>query len=291
MSSHQEDVEKSLSPVKVLLHSLFCRLQLNGRHFEMFESAKDSEISDFWSAILAIDSTVTEGGVYCKDSISQHERVCEFISHCCQSAHYTFDILKCGISTCSICKPPRLPDDIFRTLKHIPHPSPMEDGHYFPFSDAFSMFTSEEHCPSFKAPQQKQKKRRKLSYYATVQHVKNADMMVQCGECQMWRLVFSRYKLGPKHHKELQEILNDQEYSCGASLKDLQLPDVFKDVEIREHDCYDPIERPYYSTKFSPICVYCAIDQPFTIENEYPKCSGCIEKSPIYIVKKKKKYR
>ena len=59
---------------------------------------------------------------------------------------------------------------------HILH----QDGHYVPFSDAFEVVTSEEHRPSFKRAQPKPKKKRKLPYYATVQHVKNANLTVQC---------------------------------------------------------------------------------------------------------------
>lgn len=82
------------------------------------------------------------------------------------------------------------------------------------------MTTSKEHRPSFKPPQPKPQKKCKLPYYATVQHVKNADLMVQC-KCQMWRL---HYKLDPNHRKELQEILNENDYYCGVSLHDLPTP-------------------------------------------------------------------
>uniref|UniRef100_A0A1X7SQM0 Uncharacterized protein n=1 Tax=Amphimedon queenslandica TaxID=400682 RepID=A0A1X7SQM0_AMPQE len=158
----------------------------------------------------------------------------------------------------------------------------MEDGHYYSFSDAFEMNTSEEHRPSFKHPQPKPKKKRTLPFYATVQHVKNSNLMVQCSECDMWRLIFSRYKLNSDQRRDLQSVLDDYEYSCGASLAELNLEDVYKDVEIRAHNCYDPIEVLYYSAKFTPICVYCATPQAYTAENEYPKCENCYDKPPIY---------
>ena len=72
------------------------------------------------------------------------------MSHCCQSSHYTFDILKCGETTCTICSPIRLPGkDIFKKLCHIPHPTP---GHYLSFADVFDSKTTEEHRPSYKKP-------------------------------------------------------------------------------------------------------------------------------------------
>ena len=81
----------------------------------------------------------------------------------------------------------------------------------------------------------------------------------------------------------LQLILNENDYSCGAALSDLELPEIYKDVEIRDHDCNDPIERLYYSAKNTPICVYFATEQPFTKEDEYPMCDDCSHKPAILV--------
>ena len=288
VASYKDELNDSLSPVKARLHSLFCRLQLHNKNFEIYHSATDDEMSEFWSTLLTLDSTLMEGGTYRKDNIGQHAKVVEFISHCCQCSHYTFDILKCGLSTCSICEPPRLPLSTFKMLKHIPHPMPMEDGHYLPFSEAFDISTSEEHRPTYvhtktKAPK---KQKRCLPFRGTVQHVKNANLMVQCGECNMWRLIFSRYKLDVVQRQNLQSILDNYEYSCGASLAELKLPEDYKEVEIRDHECNDPIEILYYSAKYSPICIYCATEQGYE-KDEYPKCQSCIDKPTIYVKAKK----
>ena len=48
--------------------------------------------------------------------------------------------------------------------------------------------------------------------------------------------------------QNLQSILDNYEYSCGASLAELKLPEDYKGVEIRDHECNDPIEILYYST-------------------------------------------
>lgn len=290
LKSHKGDVKDSLSPVIIQLHSLFSRLQLHDKNFQLYYSASDDELSDFWSAILTLDSSLEEGGTYRKENINQYAKVCEFIKHCCQCSHYTFDILKCGSSSCSICKAPRLPLETFTKLKHIPHPTPMEDGHYLPFSKAFDISTSEEHRPTYvtvKArPPKKQK--RTLSFHVTVQHAKNASLMVQCTECNMWRLVLSRYKLSATQRENLQIVLDQHDYSCGASLLDLNLPDVYKEVDIRDHSCYDPIEVLYYSAKNAPICIYCAKDEPYQKEDEYPKCESCLDKPSIYVKSNKK---
>ena len=82
------------------------------------------------------------------------------------------------------------------------------------------METSEEHRPSLKkAPKAKAKS---LPLYASVQHVKNAQLMLQCEECNMWRLVYSKYKLSVAQRCQLQRLLDDYSYSCGAKLEELE---------------------------------------------------------------------
>lgn len=48
-------VEDSLSPVKVLLCTIFTRLQIKERNIRIFHSASPDEISQFWSAMLSLD--------------------------------------------------------------------------------------------------------------------------------------------------------------------------------------------------------------------------------------------
>lgn len=285
LESNQEIVQESLSPVKFLLCELFSRLKLHDETIKIFSSATIDELSAFWSAVMAIDDTLTEHGVYRKESMSKHQKIMEFMSHCCQESHYTFDILKCGINSCTICSPVRLPPDVFTTLHHIPHPTPgSDDGHYLPFSQVFGTITSEEHRPSYRRKaESKRVKRRKLPFYASVQHVRNSQLMVQCMECNQWRIIFSKYKLKKEQRIYLQSVLDNYMYSCGASLKDLQLPDEYSTVDIRDHDCYDPIEILYYSAKNDPICMYCAVDHPYTSDEYYPICSDCqrVGKVPV----------
>ena len=81
-----------------------------------------------------------------------------------------------------------------KKLRNIPFPVLGDDGHYLPFAE---VFTSEkgntgEYRPSYKGPTQPLPKRvkRKLPYYASVQHAKNAELMLQCSGCELWRLIF-----------------------------------------------------------------------------------------------------
>ena len=58
-------------------------------------------------------------------------------------------------------------------------------------------------------------KRKKIPFTASVQYCKNADTMVQCAECDKWRLVFSKKKLTQHQRKQLAEVLEDIDYTCG----------------------------------------------------------------------------
>ena len=276
-SSFVTAVQDSLSPVKVLLSRLFSRLCLHDQPIKMFTSATPEDINSFWTTLLVIDDSLKEKTQYNRKNIVECSGVVNFIAHCCRSSHYSFDILKCGSPSCTMCKPPRLPGEVLEKLHFLPHPTPKEDGHYAPFAEVFGKATSEEHRPSLKQKIRKNS----LPFYASVQHVRNADIMLQCEECSMWRLLYSKYKLTKTRRIELQKILDNVSYSCGAVLKDLQLPPAFKDVEVKEHVCNDPIEKLYYSAKYDPICIYCGVEQSYTSENVYPQCPGCSDKPPI----------
>ena len=54
---------------------------------------------------------------------------------------------------------------------------PGEDGHYRPFIEVYGTSMTEEHRPSLQTRKGRQKS---LPFSASVQHVKNVDMMIQC---------------------------------------------------------------------------------------------------------------
>ena len=68
-------------------------------------------------------------------------------------------------------------------------------------------------------------------------------------------------------------------YTCGSQLKDLDLPEEFKNMEIWVHNCQDPIKKLYYSANSQ--CVYCAENEPWTIPDQYPQCQECCSLPPI----------
>ena len=205
----------------------------------------------------------------------------EFIAHCCRQRHYFFDILKCGKTECSLCKPPRLPQSEFQKLDHLPDPVMDMNNHYKTFKEVFRTKTSEDGRPSKAKTTHKE---RTLPFYPSVQHVKNTEMMLMCDECGIWRLIYSKRKLKEAEKKKLDEALDGMSFSCGAVLQDADIPDELKEiVYVRDLSCGEPVEKLYYSAKFTDICVYCAAPVPPWSDKEanYPQCTECSEKPTI----------
>ena len=106
--------------------------------------------------------------------------------------------------------------------------------------------------------------------------------MLQCDECGLWRLLYSKQKLSRKEREDLQGILEDYSFTCGAPLQDLELPGRLVNVYSRDLACFEPIEKLYYTAKYDPICVYCAEPAESSPNSEhYPQCQDCQEKPPI----------
>lgn len=252
----REAVIDSLSPVKCLLSSIFIRLKLHDKFVSTFTSASLDEINTFWTSTLAIDASLEAHAKYTRRNIEELSDVLEFITHCCRATSYTFDILKCGQPTCKLCKPVRLSASVFSELRH---PILGEDGHYLPFIEC--LYSAIDNQPPTTEATKKAtttfRKKNTLPFYASVQHAKNTGIVIQCEECFMWRVVYSKYHLNKTQQRELQSILDEQSYPCGAKLKDLGLPESLENVEIKYHDCHDMIERLYYSAKYEPICIHC----------------------------------
>ena len=93
-----------------------------------------------WENVTAIDPSVDPRETLNKGNLSSKPQLVNFLNHCCL---YFFEIKKCGESSCTISKPVRLPDDIFRGLMHFPDPTPYSGGHYKPFAEIFGKETSE----------------------------------------------------------------------------------------------------------------------------------------------------
>ena len=95
--------------------------------------------------------------------------------------------------------------------------------------------------------------------------------------------VFEKKAYSPDKH-QLQLVLEDVSYSCGAMFNELDIPDSLTCVHVLEHICYDPVEPLYYVAGFDPICVYCASEElrESSTEYYYPMCNNCFQnKEPI----------
>ena len=62
-----------------------------------------------------------------------------------------FSVKKCGNKLCTVCKPPRLPADVFNSWNYLPDPVPTRD-RYQDFNTLYGQPTFEKHCPSLSGP-------------------------------------------------------------------------------------------------------------------------------------------
>ena len=139
----QEEFKDSLQPATVLLSALFQRLKLKNKSFHIFPSSTSLEIDEFLSVLKQIQRTKAS-------SLTRLTQLKNFMDHCCHIRHYIFSIKKCGATHCTICKPPRLPKEIFDTLHHLP--DPVRDGDvYKKFSDVYETNTTEKDRPSLQS--------------------------------------------------------------------------------------------------------------------------------------------
>ena len=279
-------VQDSIEPVKVLLTDIMHRLKLKDKPFSVFTAASESDMKELWLELEQIDQTLLFNEKHRKKDLPNFPQLVQFLSHCCQVRHYSFTIKKCGVSSCSLCRPVRMPREAFDTLSFLPDPVPGEEGHYRPFDDVFGTPTSEEFRPSLQTSKSKQ---RTMPFSPSVQHVKNADIVVQCEECEMWRLVYSKYKLTTAERATLNQALEEFTFTCGAVLSDLELGEERLDGEhvfVRGLRCYEPLEKLYYSVgTYELICIYCCSSEISQKQDCYPQCAACGNRE---VIKKRK---
>ena len=114
---------------------------------------------------------------------THHRQTCDDYRMSRGSAHRGI-IRKCGDMSCDICKPVCLPQ-VFEQLIPFPDPEPGADQHYKTFNDIYGTKTSEKYWPTLST---RSKKQRTLPFHGKAQHVRNADLMLECEECGMWRM-------------------------------------------------------------------------------------------------------
>ena len=116
---YRSDVSSSLKLPKDLISSIMDHLELKGRKFNVFESASNDEIDQFFSILLKVDSLLTKDSMTRK-SVEKLACLQAFISYCCLFRKYALTIRKCGKSDCSICSPVRMAPDVFTSKNPIP---------------------------------------------------------------------------------------------------------------------------------------------------------------------------
>ena len=285
----KEEVLDAMSPMKALLQGIFVRLQLKDHKFKTFEAASEQEIDELWSSILNVDDTITPETTT-KVQVEKQEKFQDFLRDHCKVRHYMFSVKKCVDPSC-ICKPPRLSREQFDSLHHLPDPVPDGD-HYKKFENLYGSTTTEQHRPSL----QECKGKCGMPFTPTAQYANNVKLVLQCHECEKWRLViYCNCRLSPKEKSELSEILESVQYSCGCALQDIEHDDesILQKVFTRANlTCLSPIEIPYYSTNaHEPLCFHCGsegtIDDDINLKDKYPICAQCLAKKPLIMRRRK----
>lgn len=80
------------------------RLELKAKKFQIFETASDSDIEQFFSVLLKVDSLITRAHTTHK-SIEKLTSLEDYISHCCLFRKDSLTIRKSGKANCSFCSP------------------------------------------------------------------------------------------------------------------------------------------------------------------------------------------
>jgi hypothetical protein len=192
----REEALDSIAPVKALLSGVFRRLKLKEKPIDTSTSSQGADIEALWNGLSSISSNPVPSPELLrrKSDLKKAPSISSFFEHCTRQRHYFFEIRKCGDEACGICKPLRLPRDVFEKIKPFPDPIPGTDGHYLSFAEVYGSDTSEEHRPSAK-----KSKQRTLPFHGKLQHVKNANLMIICEECGLWRLVYAIRELEPAY--------------------------------------------------------------------------------------------
>ncbi|CAB5388945.1 unnamed protein product [Rhizophagus irregularis] len=171
--------------------------------------------------------------------------------------------------------------------------------------DVYGTITTEQYRPSLLNQQQK-KKRAHIEFGPTAQFVRNVGIVIECCECNKWRVLYSKSKLSPFEVSILERYLDTIQYTCGDSFEALvenveqnesningdensehdYVGEIFKKVKVDDGlICNNPTEISYYSSGlFEEICFQCGkvpenecdeSDRPNLNEGFYYYCDEC----------------
>ena len=216
----------------------------------------DSEVSSFYKEVNLHELLKPTKQ---KADLAERPLLAQYLSHCCRLRTSFVSIKKCGSSECTVCLLPRLLNEIFECIHHLPNPTPdkSNEGHCSKFGEVFGTKTSESHIPFIKV---KQTKKSNLEYTVLKQHATNTKMTLRCSECTT-RQVFFKKKLATKILFEFQKHTADILFTCGTTVLKLvgNNKDMIEHLQITENlNCQMPVEKPFYSAGYEPCCCHCA---------------------------------
>lgn len=256
----EKEVLDAIEPVRILLSNVVNRLKWKGEYFQTFAPATEEEVFDLRREILRIDPELKASDTTQKD-VKNRKKFTKFLNDHCKIAHYMFSFKKCGKSSCRVCKKPRLPDETFENLHHLPDPEPLNADKYKSFEELYGKETSEKFRPSYI---NKPSSVHGLPFSPSSQYAKNDEMVVLCIECDKPRLLYSKRVVRGAKRSQLQNSLSEIQYSCGFTFEDLDLSEdhVLKSVFVKKNlTCNCTIEFTYYSAGFENVCFYCGSDE------------------------------
>ena len=159
-----------------LIKAVFSRLHLKENNIKVRDAIIDREAERFFAKTnLGENLKCTDQ----KDDLSDRPKLQQYLQHCCRLRNYFVSIKKCGEATCTICLPPRLPNEVFQSVNHLPDPTPDDanEGHYLKFSEVFGTDTEESHTPSLKV---RQAQKSNIGHTAVKQHATNTNLTSTC---------------------------------------------------------------------------------------------------------------
>lgn len=292
--SVKNGLKQALQPVKDLLEDVFSKLSLKDEPFQIFQAASDKEMESIWKELMVIDASVKRDETT-QVKLKNKTALMDFMKSHCLERHYMFSVKKCGSMDCSVCGPPRLPLDIFETLNHLPDPVPRGD-HYDDFESLYGTETSEIHRPSYN-PQKV--KGHNIPFSPSIQRAKNANVVIQCDECQKWRVVHAEKKLSPDKRIQVLNEIDNLAYTCGSIFQDIiDYEESFlkkNEVYVRKNiNCSDGISIHYYGAGNELICVHCGtLDNLVERDSQsvYPMCQTCIAEKKVWIKRNVRAFR
>ena len=139
---------------------------------------------------VGLDETLKPNNMMTK--FSQCPELTQCLSHCAQERTYFVSPKKCGSRDCIICKPPRLNNQDFKCLNHLPNPIPGTDDNYKEFRELFGTVTTESAMPSLKISKVHG---HKIPFNPVKHHTSNTGLITDCNECSKPQLVYTAKRL------------------------------------------------------------------------------------------------